>query len=78
MNAWLERFLTEKGFDRTIGFTVEGPSGANHMTYEIVIDAIKSAPTYEKERIRDTLVALDFHNRDIGHYFRHLAQAIAI
>ena len=30
----------------------------------------------EQNKIRDMIVTLDFHNADIKHYFRHLAQAL--
>lgn len=75
---WLDTLIEEKNIDPTQGFTVEGPSGENHMTYENVIDAIKGASANEQNGIKNMLVRIDFANGDIRHYFRHLAQAIAL
>ena len=76
-NNWLETFITEKGIDLEQGFEVAGPSGANHMKYAHVVDAIKQAPAHEQRGIKDMLVKIDFRNGDVRHYFCHLAQAIA-
>jgi hypothetical protein len=75
---WIDTFCEEKGFDMERGFEVEGPSGTNHMNYEVVVSAMKSAPAHEQEKIKATLVKIDFMNGDCLHFFRHLAQAIAI
>jgi hypothetical protein len=75
---WLDTLIEEKGIDLEQGFTVEGPSGPNYMMYENVVDAIKGASANEQAGIKNMLVRIDFANGDIRHYFRHLAQAIAI
>lgn len=75
---WLDTLIEEKDIDLEQGFSVKGPSGENHMTYENVIDAIKGASANEQAGIKNMLVRIDFANGDIRHYFRHLAQAIAI
>ena len=78
MNSWLDRFIKEKGIDLEQGFTVPGPSGPNHMTYQIVIDHIKLAPSHEQAAIKDMIVEMDFHNAPIEPFLKHLAQAIAL
>lgn len=75
---WLDTLIEEKGIDLEQGFSVEGPSGENHMSYQNVVDAIKGASANEQAGIKNMLVRIDFANGDIRHYFRHLAQAIAI
>lgn len=75
---WLDTFIDEKGIDLEQGFTVPGPSGHNHMTYQNVIDVMKQAPKHEQNGIKDMIVRIDFRNGDVTHYLRHLAQAIAI
>lgn len=77
-NQWLDIFINEKGIDIEQGFTVEGPTGPNHMTYGHVITAIKGASANEQTGIKNMLVRIDFANGDVRHYLRHLAQAIAI
>lgn len=77
-NTWIETLVSEKGIDTEQRFDVEGPSGTNNMDYRTVIDAIKQTSTEEKAKIKTMLVKIDFANGDIRHFFRHLAQAIAI
>jgi hypothetical protein len=78
-NRWLQTFLDEKGIDLEQGFTVSGPSGANHMQYAHVVNAIMDrAPPQEQRAIKDVLVRIDFRNGDVRAYLRHLAQAIAL
>ena len=74
---WLDTLIEEKGITgETV--TVTGPSGPNHIPLECLTDAIKAAPHHEQQHIKATLVHIDFANGDVMHYFRHLAQAIAI
>lgn len=76
-NKWLDTLVEEKNIaDRTI--EVEGASGLNIVPMEILVDAIKSAPAAEQAKIKHTLVAIDFKNGDVMHFFSHLAKAIAI
>lgn len=76
-NKWLDTFLSEKSIDLEEGFEVEGPSGPNHMSYAIVIEHIKIASAREKHGIKDTLVKIDFFNKDVKSYLRYLGKAIA-
>lgn len=75
---WLNTFIAEKGIDIEDSFTVKGPNGDNHMQYVHVIAAILGAPASEQAAIKSMIVRIDFRNGDVRHYFRHLAQAIAI
>lgn len=77
-NNWIETLISEKSIDTEEYFSVEGESGENMMPYSVVIEAIKKAPANEQQQIKNTLVKIDFMNGDIRHFFRHLAQAIAI
>ena len=83
MKRYLKTLIAEKAASSTphdMGqtFTVNGPSGQNHMTYQNVVDAIAHAPKHEQEAIKRNLVRIDFNNGDVFDYFRHLAQAIAL
>lgn len=77
-NQWLDTLIEEKGINLDEQFQVEGPSGTNYMQYYNVVEAIKSTSANEKKGIKDMIVRIDFANGDIRHYFRHLAQAIAL
>jgi len=77
-NSWLDTFISEKDYDLEESFEVEGPSGPNHMTYQIVLEHMKIAPESEQNNIKSIMVKLDFKNQDIKHFLRHLAKALAI
>ena len=74
---WLNTFIEEKDFDLEMIFEVEGESGLNIMPFWIVRDAILGTTSEEQALIKNTLIQIDFRNGNIGHFFEHLAQAIA-
>lgn len=77
-NKWLDTFIEEKEIDLEESFEVEGPEwGTNIMSYGVIIEHIKIAPTHEQKAIKDMIVKIDFQNGDVKHFFRHLAKAIA-
>lgn len=76
--AWLDTFVEEKGLDRDEHFDVEGPSGMNVFPMGLVIDTIKRADPQEQAAIKRQLIVLDYQNRDVAEYFKHLAGALAI
>lgn len=76
-NNWLNTFIDEKNIDREKTIEVEGPSGANFIPVGCLIEAMEAAPSHEQRGIKATLVKIDFHNGDVMHFFKHLAQAIA-
>ena len=77
-NEWLDTLIDEKGIDKEEEIITEGESGTNFMTVDTVVEAIKATGTREQGKSKDTLVFIDFKNGDIVHFFRHLAQALAI
>lgn len=76
--TWLNTFVDEKGIDREAVIEAEGPRyGTNWIPVECLLQAIIQAPRHEQDAIKNMLVKIDFHNGDVMHYFKHLAQAIA-
>ena len=75
---WIDTFNDEKGIDLEARVTVEGASGMNSIPIGAVVDAIKAAPAHEQAGIKRMIVRLDFLNKSVVDYYRHLAQAIAI
>ena len=75
---WLDTLISEKNIDTDQMLEIEGPSGINYMPLSIVIDAIKSAPKHEQIGIRNMIVRIDFANRSVVDYFKHLARALAV
>jgi hypothetical protein len=75
---WLDTFIDEKDLDRMHTFAVEGRSGVNFIPLEILIDHMKATSKNEQQRIKATIVRIDFLNGDVLHFFNHLAAAIAV
>jgi hypothetical protein len=75
---WLATFVEEKGIDTEEIITVNGASGPNMIPVGCLIEAMNQAPKNEQAGIKAMIVKIDFVNGDVMHYFKHLAQAIAI
>ncbi|BBY53975.1 hypothetical protein H7J07_04905 [Mycobacterium koreense] len=76
--TWLDTFIGEKGLDLDHRFDVEGPQwGWNSIPLGSVVDVAKQCSTAEQDKIKDTLVAIDFRNGDAMHFFAHLAAEMA-
>ena len=78
MKTYINNLISEKGLDLETRIEVEGQSGTNSIPLQFVIDGIIATNEQEQQQIRNTLVKIDFHNGDIMHFFKHLAQALAI
>ena len=78
MREYLETLLEEKGIQLDTPIEVMGASGINLMSVGVVVEHIAIAPKHEQKKIRDILVQIDFKNGDILHFFKHLAQALAV
>ena len=81
INTYLNNLVLEKGLDVEQILEIEKADsifGTNFMPLQCVLDAILQAPVSEQSAIHKTLVAIDFKNGDVMHFFKHLAQAIAV
>lgn len=76
--TWIKTFVEEKNIDTETVLSVKGASGVNLIPVGCLIEKMISAPKHEQRAIRDTIVRIDFCNGNVLHYFRHLAQAIAL
>jgi len=75
---WLDTFNSEKGLDLETVFTVEGKeTGANFIPAAVVVEHMKIAGKQEQAQIKNVIVAIDFKNGDVMHFYKHLAQALA-
>lgn len=76
-DKYLRDFFAEKDI-RPMTFHVKDNEGVPHsIPNEVVVEHIAIAPRHEQEAIKKMLRKLDFHNADINHYLKHLAEAIA-
>lgn len=77
-NEWIDTFVEEKGIDLDQTFEVTGKDwGTNIMPYSVVVEAIKTTNPRERVAIKNMIVAIDFRDGDVTHYFQHLGKALA-
>lgn len=76
-NNWLDKFIEEKGISLEETFSLEVDGVGHLFDYENILDQIKTATDKEKKGIKTMLIKLDYENRDIKAYLRHLAVSIA-
>ena len=75
---FITTFFAEKDLEDRI-YEVESANGTlNLISTANVIEKIGMTSGGERKQIEDILRQLDFHNGDIHHFLRHLAQAMAI
>jgi len=74
---WLETFIEEKGLNMAATFEVEGASGTNFFSYEVIKEHMLIASKEEQAQIKNVLVMIDFKNGDVLDFFRHLGKALA-
>lgn len=74
---WLDTFLTEKKIDLDQILTVEGPSGANHIPVECLVEMMNRTSSREQSEIQAMIIKIDHANGDVLPFFAHLAKAIA-
>lgn len=79
MGYWIDTFVSEKGYSLNETFVVVGESGMrNIIRLGEVVDEIKSMPPSYQEKVKNSLVKLDFKDPDLPlKFFRVMAQAIA-
>lgn len=78
---WIDTFLEEKGIEGDDMIVAEGPSGANHIPIECLVEAMKAAPAGEQDGIKAMLVRIDYDapgRQAVLDYLAHLGRAIAI
>lgn len=78
-NTWLETFIEEKGINTGRAFDFVNDNGVwNLIPLEVVIEFIKQLPKEQKNKIKTTIVKIDFMNGNVYHYFEYLAKGISL
>lgn len=75
-NKWLETFIDEKEINVDRVFEFINNDVWNYMPLAVVIEFIKQLPTNQQDKIKDTLVKIDFMNGNVYHFFEYLAKGI--
>ena len=71
---YIEKFFEEKEIPYQL-WELEHNEETHIIDNEDIIKLIKEAPYQEQKAIADMLRQLDFYNKDINHYLKHLAMA---
>ena len=75
-DKWLDTFIEEKGIDLEDTFDLDTNDNLHIFDYGFVIEMIKQTSKEEQKKIKAKIVYLDFFNKDIKHFLRHLAKAL--
>lgn len=77
-DKWLETFIEEKEIDIFRTFSIEDDYGLSHtMPVGVVVEYFQGLPKEEQAQIKSTIVAIDFRNGDVYHFFEYVAKFIA-
>lgn len=74
MKSFYRRMAEEKGII-TQSFEIEVDGLKHIMSVDQIIQLIEVAPEHEKKHIKSTFSKIDFHNGDLMHYIKFLAEA---
>ena len=76
---YLNTLLEEKGISQETVLEVTGSEwGTNFMPISVVVDFVSNLDTNTQNKIKDTLVKIDFHNGDVLDFITYIAKGIAI
>lgn len=76
---YLNTLLEEKGISQETVLEVTGSEwGTNFMPISVVVDFVSNLDTNTQNKIKDTLVKIDFHNGDVIDFITYIAKGIAI
>lgn len=75
-DEWIDTFLSEKGVDMDHIFAVETKKNTHYVDLRVLIENLKvSGPTIQN-KVKTTLIQIDFRNGDVMHYLRFLAEGL--
>lgn len=74
MKSFYRRMAEEKGII-TQSFEIEVDGLKHIMNVDQIIQLIEVAPEHEQRQIKNTFSQIDFHNGDLMHYIKFLAEA---
>jgi len=75
-NKWLDVFIAEKELNTEHAFEFIRDDTWNYMPLAVVIEFIKSIPQNQKDKIKETIVKIDFMNGNVMNFFEYLAKGI--
>ena len=75
MRNYMETLIKEKEVKLEDNINLEGHIG---LTWQMLVDSISNMPESSQQKIRQTLVMIDFENGDVFLYLRHLAYVFLV
>jgi len=73
MTKYIKNFFEEKEIPYK-EWEIEHNGNIHLINNETIIDIIKNVSTKEQNGISDVLRKIDFHNGDVNHFLKHLAE----
>jgi len=78
MRNYLNTLLEEKGLSLDTVIEAEGKEwGVNYIPLAIVVDFLATADKNTQATAKNNLVKIDFHNGDVMHFFKYVANFLA-
>jgi hypothetical protein len=74
---WLDTFIKEKHLPMEDIFEINKGGNLNIMSYKTIYEHILITTKEEQQKIKDTIVKIDFLNGNVLNFFKHLGNAIA-
>lgn len=73
MSKYIEQLLEEKKISVETGIDLEGHIG---LTLQNVVEFIDNMPKAMQDKVRATLVEIDYKNGDVMHFFHYIAKGM--
>lgn len=79
MTTYLNNLISEKNLNLQTIIEVNGKEfGTNFIPLEAVIEFINELSPSVQSKIKNNFIKIDFHNGDVMHFFKYIAQGMAI
>ncbi len=75
-DEWFTTFLEEKEIDLEDTIEFDDHNGFNIMPIGVIKEFLEGQITSIKERVKDTIVKIDFYNGDVMDFLKHIAKGI--
>ena len=73
MKSYFERFFEEKNLDKQ-DYKVMVNGTEHKISSDYIISIVKQTKGNEAKQIENVLTKIDFHNGDVHHFLKHLAE----
>ena len=71
---WIEKFISEKGIDRSQEYVIEINNEIHIVEFEVLLAYIKELPIDIKNNIKSKIVYIDFKYGNVNDFFEYMAK----